>query len=519
MAAPAARQGRDNAADVDVSAKPGRGLLNGGFGPAARLRASTQSVWHRHEDMLRNVLALLATTGLTSALGFAYWDIAARLFSQEAVGYGTAAVSAMTFTSTIGVSGLGMLLIGDLPKRQNRAGLISAAMIASAGASFILALVFVLAVPHFTSHYDDVAGSGVALTAMSVVFDSATIGMQRGGLQLIRNLAFVLIKLLTLIGFATIIHTSTGIGLFASWVAAIPAAFLLVVVRLWFARANILARPDWQVLRSLARVLFAHNWLNLALQVRGLLTPVLVAAILSPADNAAYYVAMTICMGLFILPVHLSTSLFAATTGDNTLIAPKLRFAVRTGLTLGIPAMVVLGFGAHSILSLFGRGYAQAATFPMILMVLNYLPNLPNSYYISVARATGRLSQAATVMSVFSVLELGVIVVACMRYGLVGVTSAALGMSLVEAAITGPPVLRAALSSGRHRRGATQVGVISKGLAVVSPRLVSPGTDIALLANQQQVGLALLISLATPADLAVADAGPSGPGRTRKQQE
>jgi O-antigen/teichoic acid export membrane protein len=529
MAAPAARRDRDSAAGVGVTLKPGSGTLDPGVTSAGRLWARVRAAWYRHQDMLRNLVALLATTGLTSALGFLYWNIAARLFSQQAVGYGTAAVSAMTFISTVGVSGLGMLLIGDLPKRQNRAGLISAAMLTAAGGSIVLALIFVLIVPHLTTHYNDIAGSiggaslfcaGVALTAMSVVFDLATIGMQRGSLQLIRNLAFVVIKLLTLVGAAVLVHYSTGIGLFASWVVAIPAALLLIGVRLLFARARILARPDWQVLRSLARVLFAHNWLNLALQVRGLITPVIVAAILAPAINAAYYVAMTICTGLFILPMHLSTALFAATSNDHKLVARKLRFAARVSLALGIPAMVVLGVGAHFILSLFGRGYAQAATLPMVLIVLNYLPTLPNSFYISVSRATGRISQAAVIMSIFAVIEVAGVVIGCVRYGLVGMAAASLGLSVLEAMVTGPAVLRAALGSGRHRRGESRAGVGLHGVSTVSTRLVSSAADMALARDQQLAGLAMLISMATPVNIAaVTDHGHGGLRLLAKQQE
>ncbi len=80
-------------------------------------RAAIAAVWQRHGDLLSNTGSLLATTGVTSALGFAYWIVAARMFSQSAVGYGSAAVSAMTLLGTIGMLGLNTLLIGELPRR------------------------------------------------------------------------------------------------------------------------------------------------------------------------------------------------------------------------------------------------------------------------------------------------------------------------------------------------------------------------------------------------------------------
>ena len=75
-------------------------------------------------------------------LGFVYWAAAARLFSQQAVGYGAAAISAMTLLGTIGMLGMGTLLIGELPRRTARAGLVSAALLTCGLGSLVLALAF-----------------------------------------------------------------------------------------------------------------------------------------------------------------------------------------------------------------------------------------------------------------------------------------------------------------------------------------------------------------------------------------
>ena len=77
-------------------------------------------MWVQHRDILKNAISLLATTGLTSGLGFAYWDVAARLFSQRSVGYSDAAISVMTLLSWLGVFGLGTLLMGELPRRSGQ---------------------------------------------------------------------------------------------------------------------------------------------------------------------------------------------------------------------------------------------------------------------------------------------------------------------------------------------------------------------------------------------------------------
>ena len=141
---------------------------------------------------------------MASVLGFAYWALAARLFSQQAVGYGSAAVSAMTLLGTVGMLGLGTVLIGELPRRKARAGLISAALVTCGAGSLLLGIVFALAAPQASARFADISGTagrlalfavGVSLTGVTLVFDQAAIGLMRGGLQLSRNSVFAAVKL------------------------------------------------------------------------------------------------------------------------------------------------------------------------------------------------------------------------------------------------------------------------------------------------------------------------------------
>jgi O-antigen/teichoic acid export membrane protein len=61
---------------------------------------------HLSEPMRRSAYALIAGTGLTSLLGIVFWLLAARLLPAEAVGTGTALISAMTFLATLSTLGL-----------------------------------------------------------------------------------------------------------------------------------------------------------------------------------------------------------------------------------------------------------------------------------------------------------------------------------------------------------------------------------------------------------------------------
>ena len=270
------------------------------------------AVWRRHQDLLRNASSLVATTGVTSAMGFAYWAVAARMFSQEAVGYGSAAVSAMTVLGTIGMFGLGTLLIGELPRRHGtRVGLVSAALLASGIGSVVLGLVFAVVAPSVSGRFGHITGTpdraalfavGVALTGVTLVFDQATIGLMRGGLQLSRNVAFTAAKLLLLPAAAIALHDGFGVGIAQSWTAGMAVSLGAMAIWLRFTSRPILPRPEWGVLRGLGRTVLAHNWLNLAIGIPSSLIPVLVTLVVSPSAGAAFYIAWTLSAFLYVVP-------------------------------------------------------------------------------------------------------------------------------------------------------------------------------------------------------------------------
>lgn len=450
--------------------------------PQRSPRVAVMAAWRRHQDLLRNASTLAATTGVTSVLGFVYWATAARLFSQQAVGYGAAAISAMTLLGTIGMLGMGTLLIGELPRRRARAGLVSAALLTCGLGSLVLALGFTALAPHFSRRFEHVSGTpaqtalfatGVALTGISLVFDQATIGLMRGGLQLTRNTIFAAAKLLALPIAAIILHNQFGVGMVASWVAGITLSMVVLAIRLRIGGSRVLPRPDWRVLHRLGGTALAHNWLNLAMTIPLTLIPVLVAVIVSPSANGAFYAAWMLSGFLKIVPLHLSTVLFAIAASDPQVIARKLRFTLRLSLMIGLPSMAALGFGAHLALSMFGPGYARTATLPLCLLVIGYLPTIPKMLYIAVCRAVGRIPRAAAVMTAAAVMEVTASAVGGAYGGLKGLSFALLGVYILEGLVTTPPVIRAAVGSGRHRR-ADSLSAAAGGSAIEAQQFKTP---------------------------------------------
>jgi O-antigen/teichoic acid export membrane protein len=486
------------------------------------LTAKLRGALRNNRELLRNAGSLAATTGLTSVFGFVFWFIAAKEFTKAEVGYGSAAINAMQLLGTIGMFGLGTMLIGELPRRRDRGGLFAASLITSALGSMILGLAFLIVIEEFhLKNFPEVSGTlsrtlifavGVGLTGATLVFDEGTIGLMRGGVQLWRNFAMSGLKLVALPVTAIGLHDEFGVGISLSFVIGTAVSMVPAAVMLFRSGSRVFHKPDWPLLRRLFKTALAHNWLNLAIATPPRLIPVIVTLVVSPSANGVFYVAFMLASFLFMVPVHLSTVLFAIASASPELIAEKLRFVLRVSLMIGLPVMAVLAIGAHFALNLFGPGYAALGTVPLWLLIAGYVPSMPKAQYIAVMRATGKVGRAAILLCGCALCELGAIVIGGRMHGLDGLSFAYLGVTILEGVVTAPTVLRAAYArtaaagtfaavtaetqaAGALRRPTGPLARMTGELV----RLTGSLTELPGSTSRQESGLAALLAIATAA--------------------
>lgn len=439
------------------------------------LSAKVRDLWQRNQDLLRNAGSLAATTGMTSIFGFVFTIVATRMFSPADVGWGNTAINEMQLFGTIGMFGLGTMLIGELPKRKTERGGLFAASLATSGiGSAILGLGFAVIVGLYfsdASHLPGIGGTmgqvllftiGTCLTGATLVFDEGTIGMLRGGVQLWRNMALSAFKLAALPVAVILLHYNVkhvdyGVGLSLAYVAGIVLSMIPASIMLSRGGSKIFHRPDWKSLRKLLPVAINHNWLNLAMATPSRIVPILVTVAVGPEKSAVFYVAWMISSLLFMVPVHLGTVLFALASASPDVVAEKLRFVLRVSLMIGLPVMAVLAISAHFMLGFYDTPsnhfiYSTLGTVPLWLLIIGYIPQMPRAQFIAVSRATNNVGKAAGLICFFACCEFTSIFLGGKYGGLDGLSFAYLGVLIMEGIITAPTVLRAAYA---HTAAAT----------------------------------------------------------------
>jgi len=417
------------------------------------LRRVRQAV-AQNTDVLSNSVSLVTTTAVTSMVGFVFWWAAARLYPVDSVGQASAAIAALSLLSTVGMFGLGTLLVGELPRRAHIAAhLTSAALLASALASAVLAAAYVIVCLLIGGDLGAFFSSplvvamfvlGVGVSSSSLVLDQGLIGLLMGSLQTWRNIYMSVGKLIFLVIAGVTVANASGSVIFACWMAGVLASLMLLTVHFRRRGMRLIARPALGELRGLSRQTVDHNLLNIALLIPRFSLPILVTGILGASENAAFYASQMLVSFVYLIPVHLGLVLFAVATGDEVELRHRLRFTLGVSVGVGVPASLVLAVGASFFLNLFGAGYAADATACLQIMALAYLPWIIKTFYVTVARVHNKLRLAATWMVVGGIAEIGGAVLGAVYGGLTGLAVGVALATALQGLATLPTVARAA---------------------------------------------------------------------------
>jgi O-antigen/teichoic acid export membrane protein len=414
--------------------------------------------------IVRNAASLYGTTIITSGLGFFYWFVAAHMVDTAAVGTASAVISAAQFLALVCVLGLSTLLISELSvdKTHARSLILSAGSGAAIFSFAISAIVAICLGVTATTLRAGLTGPtkisifivlGVLSTVL-LIMDDACIGLLKGNLQMRRNTVCAIVKLASLPLLILVWPERTGAELVVAWVLGLAASLVTVLYGLGKLTRGTTSRIDFRQLYEKRKLMVGHHWLNLSVQSPRLIIPVLVATIVGPSANAAFTAALLVVTFVNIIPVHLSTVLFALAPGDEVSLRLEVRKTMRICVILSLASAPFFILFSRPILGLFGHHYEIAAPALAIMGFTTY-PLAIKSHYAAIARVRGQMQQAAFRTMIGAILEVGLSAIGGALYGVTGVGAGYLLGTVIEALIFSPVVfgvLRASPSTEKKRQ-------------------------------------------------------------------
>lgn len=365
-----------------------------------------------------NAATLVGSNVVSAGLGVLYWPLAARSFAVADVGTASAALAATMLLGSLAALGTTTLLVGELPRRSTieRSRLIITALLVTGLTGAVLGLGFALLAPllspdlrSFATGWDSVAVVVVMVSASAVsgVIDHALIGLLKGEVQFGRNTVLAVVKLLALIVVAGLPLPNRALVLYGTWLVGTLASFVVIVPLAGFGRLPLEAyKPRVETMRHLGWSALQHHALNLSLQVPTSILPLVVTVLLSATANAYFYVASMFASVVYMIPLALSTTLYAVGSHLPSALASRARLTLLLSVLGGIAANVFFAVAARPLLGIIGRSYADEVESVLRILMLAVFPVTIKMHYIAFCQVKRRVGRAALLMSVAGIAEI-----------------------------------------------------------------------------------------------------------------
>jgi len=273
--------------------------------------------------LVGNALSVMAGKTATMGFGFLFWVVAAREFPRGQVGLAAGVVAAMMLCTQFAIGGVGSALITCYPQYRRRPSrLLDTSVTVVVLTALAAAGVFLIAASFGLRHLGVVAANpvyAIAFTLMTVfgtvaiLLDQLSIALGRGDQVLVRGVAFGAVTVVGIALVPLVAHGPGSLAIFAPWAfaGAVNVAIGLVQLRRMLPEYRYRARVERATAKDLMRHGLPNYALTLAERAPGLLLPIVVIEVLTPADNATWYAVWMMAWVVYTIPISAGLSLFA----------------------------------------------------------------------------------------------------------------------------------------------------------------------------------------------------------------
>jgi O-antigen/teichoic acid export membrane protein len=274
-----------------------------------------------------------------------------------------------------------------------------------------------------------------ALGTAGILLDQVSTALRRGDRALARALLFAPVTITLLAALGAVGDAAGAVTIFSPWVVGALAACVLGSVQIHrsLSRYRYRLRIHRQLARRLLVVGLPNHALTLTERGPGLILPIVVTELISPAANAAWYAAWMMSWVVYIVPIQIGLTTFAEAAHSPAALPRLIRHAIRSSLVISCGAAAVLALIAPYALSILGPEYASEGTTPLRILVLAVIPLSFVQAYFTRCRSTGRLAEATFVGTASGVVSVGGAALAALAYGLEGMAVVWLATQLATA--------------------------------------------------------------------------------------
>jgi O-antigen/teichoic acid export membrane protein len=363
------------------------------------IRTIKEYVW---SPLYRNALFLMASIVARAGLGFVFWVVVARLYTNAEVGWGSAIISAISLLAILSVPGFSQAIIRFLPKADKPQDMINSCVTVSGIAALSLAVIFVAGLDIWSPAIGFVGKNiifsisfilFVLLMAISALIDSVFIAGRRAEFVFYKLIIALLSRLALSVFLALFFHS---FGIAASWGFAVTLA-LAVSILLFLPRVQKWNKPMHWLNLGIIREMWRYSAASYFASIFGifpvLILPIIVVNLLGAEQNAYFYACWMIANVLFSVPRSTSRSLFAEGSYFEDELWGNVGRSLKFIYIFLIPAVVLVLLIGKWLLLVFGESYSINGLLLLRVLCLSSLFLGINRVYTSTLRVENRMGE------------------------------------------------------------------------------------------------------------------------------
>ena len=361
---------------------------------------------HIKSPLYRNSLFLMTSTVARAGLGFIFWIIVARFYTEAEVGWGSAIISVMSLLALLSVPGFGAAIIRFLPKAEKAQDMINSCLTLSGIIALALAVIFIAGLDTWSPALGFIRGNAifslafiffVVILTLSPVIDSVFIARRRAEFVLFRMTIMLLLRLAFPVILALYFH---AFGIAASWGIAVAVA-LVISIFLFVPRVQNQYKPvpglNLGIIGNMWRYSAGSYFASLSALAPAFILPIMVVNLLGAEQNAYFYMDWMIAGLLSAVSIAVSQSLFAEGSHFEDELWSNVGKSFKFIFLLLIPAVILVLVLGKWLLLLFGESYSINGLPLLRILCVSTLFVGINRVYASTLRVENRIRELALI--------------------------------------------------------------------------------------------------------------------------
>ncbi len=339
------------------------------------------------DNLFKNSLYPIISTGIMAGLGFVFWIIVAHNFPTSDVGVASALISVMSVIGLLGLFGFDTSIIHFLSNSENKNENINTSIIVTVATSFVFSTFFILLIkiisPKLLFLQDNAYASALFIlfcifTTLNLLTDAIFLSFRSTLYTLIVNTIFSFIKIFLPLAFISY-------GAFGIFTAAGASQGIGVLISIYILIKKFNYKPSLVLSKDVIKKVWKYSIGNYTADAFNFLPvsilPILIINRLGSEQSAYYSIVIMIVGLLYVIPNSITRSLFAEGSHDKNSIRKNAKKATKHILYMLLPAIAVLLLTGNLLLTIFGHEYSSGGlTFLYIMSFVSLLVGIYAMY-------------------------------------------------------------------------------------------------------------------------------------------